>query len=224
MIAALTGLFAGSLHVFAGPDHLAAVAPLSVERGKDSWSVGLRWGLGHSVGVTALGAILLCLRGMVPLDWISSGAERLVGVVLIGIGLWGIRKALTNRVHVHAHTHDGHDHSHIHVHSRETSHERSANKPHAHTHTVFAVGLLHGLAGGSHIIGMLPALAFPTKLQALGYLLAYAGGTIIAMSSFSSLVGFVAGRCALGGPRAYRAVMFSCSAAAFLLGGYWLLA
>jgi hypothetical protein len=222
MISGLTGLFAGLLHVFSGPDHLAAVAPLSVEHGKRSWGVGFRWGLGHSVGVTLLGLALLWLRGVVPLDWISSGAERLVGVVLIGIGLWGGRKALTNRVHAHAHSHDGHDHCHIHVHGPETSHRQSEPRAHAHRHTVFAVGLLHGLAGGSHILGMLPALAFPSRLQAVAYLVCYGVGTIFAMSSFSTLIGFVAGRCALGGAQAYRALMLSCSAVAVLLGGYWL--
>ncbi len=223
MIPPVTGLLPGLLHVFSGPDHLAAVAPLSVEHGSKSWRVGLRWGLGHSAGVTLLGLVLLGARDMLPLEWISSGAERLVGVILIGIGLWGVRKALTNRVHVHTHLHDGHDHSHIHLHSRETSHPRTTRSAHAHTHAVFVVGLLHGLAGGSHILGMLPALAFPTRLEAAAYLGSYAFGTIFAMSSFSTLVGFMAGKCALGGLKAYRALMFSCSAAAVILGGYWLL-
>lgn len=213
---------AGALHVLSGPDHLAAVAPLAAQDRKRSWVTGLRWGLGHTSGVIVVGILSLLLREILPIELLSSWAERLVGIVLIGIGIWGVRKAMTTHVHAHEHTHDGNTHVHIHVHDHKTAHAHGEKKPHRHTHTAFAVGTLHGLAGSSHFLGVLPALAFPTKTQALIYLATYGMGTVIAMISFSSVVGLFARGFALKGARAYQTVMYACSIAAMAVGVYWL--
>lgn len=224
MIATLTGFLAGFMHVLSGPDHLAAVAPLSVDHGKEgTWRVGLRWGLGHATGVILLGVLLLALREILPLEAFSHWAERLVGVMVIGIGLWGVRKALTKQVHVHVHAHGAREHAHVHVHDTHTGHDPAHGGGHFHTHAVFAVGVLHGLAGGAHILGLLPVLVFSNRWLTASYLLSYALGTIFAMASFSSLVGMLAKRCSLRGSSAYRFLMLGCSAVAVLLGGYWLL-
>jgi hypothetical protein len=216
---------AGILHVFSGPDHLAAVAPLTVEKGERGWYTGLRWGLGHSSGVLLIGFLSVLLREFFPVGLVSSGAERLVGVVLIAIGFWGMQRALTRHLHVHEHAHGGLRHVHIHSHGRETSHRGAVDleKAHSHTHAAFAVGTLHGLAGSSHFVGVLPALAFATRLQALGYLVAYGIGTIAAMTVFSSVVSWFGRSLELGGIRGYRVLLGSCSVAAMGVGGYWLL-
>lgn len=222
MISLCTGFVAGLLHVLSGPDHLAAVAPLAVAGPRRAWVSGLKWGMGHASGVVVVGLLSLLLREVLPLDLISSWSERLVGVVLIGIGLWGLRRACTQRLHLHEHWHDGHTHVHVHVHSAQAVHGHAADGAHAHTHTAFAIGTLHGLAGSSHFLGVLPALAFPSTTEAVCYLAAYGAGTIGAMSTFSSLVGLVASRFRTGGVRAYRSLMCACSVAAVILGGYWL--
>jgi hypothetical protein len=49
MMALLTGLFAGALHVLAGPDHLVALAPIAADKPRRALSLGLRWGLGHGL-------------------------------------------------------------------------------------------------------------------------------------------------------------------------------
>ncbi|HYE33307.1 MAG TPA: nickel transporter, partial [Methylomirabilota bacterium] len=134
--------------------------------------------MGHSVGVLALGALSLVFREVIPIDLISSWSERIVGVVLIAIGFWGLRKAFQNRVHSHAHTHDGSTHVHIHVHDKQSSHSHGEGAPHKHDHAAFAIGVLHGSAGGAHFLGVLPALAFPTLLQATAYVASYAVGTV----------------------------------------------
>lgn len=223
MIAILSGLIAGTLHVFSGPDHLAAIAPLSAEQRWRAWVVGMRWGVGHASGVVLVGVISLVFRGVLPIELFSSWAEKMVGVVLVGLGLWGFRKALTRRVHSHEHKHDGLRHIHFHVHEEASARQRHAEKSHAHAHTAFAIGILHGLAGSAHFLGVLPALAFPTLWQGGVYLASYGIGTILAMTSFSSAVGVLAGRCDHGGVRFYRACMFGCSAAAVIVGGIWLI-
>jgi len=218
MIAAITGVVAGVIHVWSGPDHLAAIAPLAVRRPGRSWLPGARWGLGHSAGVAVVGLLSLWLRDLLPVDLLSSWGERLVGVMLFAIGAWAWRKALT--VHAHEHEHNGDRHLHLHAHARHVEHEKVEAHAH-HTHAAFGIGLLHGLAGSSHFLGVLPILAFPTRIQALAYLLAFGLGTIASMAAFSWLMGSLAWRCAAGKTRIYRGLMISCAATAMVVGCFW---
>jgi hypothetical protein len=84
------------------------------------------------------------------------------------------------------------------------------------------VGTLHGAAGTSHLFGILPALALPTKLGAITYLAGYGAGNIIAMAIFSWLIGTATLRVGALGLRPYRAVLGSASAAAIVVGIVWL--
>jgi len=217
VIVLLTGFIAGLIHVLSGPDHLAAIAPLAAKAPKRAWGSGIRWGMGHASGVLFVGILSLCLRGILPIDLISSWSERLVGVMLIGIGLWGIRAAL--RIHVHEHSHDGEPHEHIHMHSPGKTHTPSH---HVHTHAAFGIGTLHGLAGSSHFLAILPSLAMPTKTQAIIYLAAYGVGTVLAMGIFALSMGQIAHRLT-DKVSAYRKLMWGCSTAALAVGGFWLL-
>jgi ABC-type nickel/cobalt efflux system permease component RcnA len=214
------GLLAGFLHVLAGPDHLAAVAPYAGAGRARAWRLGVRWGLGHASGVALVGLLSLLLREVLPLDALSAWSERAVGVVLIGIGLWGLHAALRKRLHTHAHDHDGEPHAHVHFHTPGIAHEDA--RAHRHGHAALAVGTLHGLAGSSHLLGILPALALPTRAAAVLYLLAFGMGTIAAMASFSSFIGLLGARAAVRGPSLYRSFLGLCSAAAIAVGGFWL--
>jgi len=219
LAAAASGLVAGALHVGFGPDHVAAVAPLAATRHGHAWQAGLRWGLGHCAGVGLVGLLSLWLRELVPVDLVSAWGERCVGVVLIGIGLWGLRLALRAHVHTHRHRHDGTEHVHIHVHARRHAHPRT----HGHLHAAFGIGTLHGLAGSSHFLGVLPALAFPQTAQAVSYLAAYGAATVASMTVLAAGVGRLAAHVDLGGGRGYRNLLATCSAGAVLVGCVWLL-
>jgi uncharacterized membrane protein YfcA len=167
-----------------------------------------------------VGLLSLWLRDLIPLDLVSTWGERLVGVMLVAIGLWALRKSL--RVHAHEHEHDGDKHIHLHAHALHLAHDHHGAHQH-HTHAAFGIGILHGLAGSSHFLGVLPILAFPTKLQAASYLAAFAAGTIASMAVFSWTMGKVADRCAGGGARFYRGLMRVCAASAMVVGCFWLL-
>ncbi|MBC8001756.1 MAG: sulfite exporter TauE/SafE family protein [Opitutaceae bacterium] len=221
MISVLTGLMAGTFHVLSGPDHLAAVAPLAIRGHRRAWITGLRWGLGHSTGVILVGLLSLLLRDLISIDLISGWSERLVGLLLIGIGFWGLRKTFSSQLHAHEHIHGDEQHLHLHLHAPGEKHNVLA---HQHTHAAFGIGALHGLAGSSHFLGVLPALAFHDTLEAVSYLVSYGFGTILAMTSFSSIIGLVAARLEIGGVNAYRGMMLACSIAALATGGYWLVA
>jgi hypothetical protein len=226
MIAILTGLLMGMLHVWSGPDHLVAIAPLAVRRPRRSWVPGLRWGIGHSTGVAIIGLLLLWLRGFISTEavssysnQISSWGERIVGIMLIAIGAWALRKAF--RIHAHEHHHDhGDHHIHLHSHSPHVPHEQASAHQH-HTHAALGIGILHGLAGSSHFFGVLPMLAFPTAGQRVGYLAGFAVGTIFAMATFSSVMGALASRFAASSAKWYRGLLCACASAAMLVGCFW---
>jgi hypothetical protein len=223
LTAALAGALAGLVHVLSGPDHLAAIAPIASDRRRTPWAAGALWGLGHSSGVLLVGLLALWLREWLPLDALSSWSERAVGVVLIGIGLWGLHRALGLHVHTHPHSHGQVRHEHAHVHGVAiTCDAPHAAVGHAHTHAAFFVGVLHGLAGSSHLIGVLPALALPGLLASAGYLGGYGGGTVAGMTLFAGGMGWLAARARTGHVDAPRWLLSACSACALLVGAAWL--
>jgi sulfite exporter TauE/SafE len=221
-IVATSGLIAGSLHVLSGPDHLAAVAPLAADSRRSVWRSGFQWGIGHTGGVVLVGLAILVLRDLLPLERLSSASERIVGVALIGVGLWGIRRAMRTHLHLHAHDHGGHVHTHVHVHGADRGHAPASTSRHDHVHASFLFGVLHGLAGSSHFFGVLPALALPTQVESVTYLAAYGLGTVTAMTAFSSVVGMVGHHARSRAGDVYRALLYACSVAAVLVGGWWL--
>jgi ABC-type nickel/cobalt efflux system permease component RcnA len=230
MLAALSGLVAGLLHVLAGPDHLAAVAPLAVRGHRRAWFAGVRWGIGHSAGVVLIGVLAIMFRSAIPVAGVSSLSERLVGVLLIAMGFWTVRQALRVEVHEHEHSHDGSRHGHVHFHGPGHSHPMTDGPAsvdshgHGHGHAALGIGILHGLAGSSHFLGVLPSLGFTRLADSIAYLAAFGVGTVLAMAGFSALLGRLAERWAGRARRGYRGLLWACSAVAFGVGGWWLLA
>ena len=192
MTTALAGVLAGMVHVLSGPDHLAAIAPYAVADRARSWSTGVRWGLGHSAAVLGVGLLVLVGRRALPVEALSAHSELAVGLVLLAIGVSGIRSALRHR------------------------------PGHVHGRAPFAVGTLHGLAGSSHLLGILPALALASDAVAGAYLLSFGMGSIVAMGAFAAIVGWVAGRGIIGGAGAQRALLALCSVAAAAIGCFWI--
>ncbi|MCZ6817698.1 MAG: sulfite exporter TauE/SafE family protein [Planctomycetota bacterium] len=215
----ITGFVAGAGHVLSGPDHLAAVAPMAVDRRKNTWRVGLLWGVGHSGGVWILALAALALREALPIDLLSAWGERLVGFVLIGIGLIGLRRLFRTHIHTHVHEHDGVRHAHIHVHADNPQKQHPV--AHKHSHKAFGIGMLHGLAGTAHLLGVLPALLLPTRLAAFLYVVSFGIGSIVAMTVFSWIVGLITRRMEGVGNRTYRALLGSSCAATVFVGIYW---
>ena len=84
------------------------------------------------------------------------------------------------------------------------------------------MGTLHGLAGSSHFLGVLPALAMPTQHEAYAYLCAFGVGTVFAMIAFAAVIGMMSRGFAGKGVRAYQGLMYACSLAALGVGTYWL--
>ncbi len=216
MLALGTGLIAGSLHVISGPDHLAALAPIALSDRTRAMRVGATWGLGHGLGVCALGGLGLALRQVVDVEIMSQWSELVVGLTLIGIGTWALHRSTRMEVHAHSHTHDGHAHVHLHVHVDEPDH--GADQAHSvHSHAALGVGFLHGAAGTGHLFGVVPALALPAPDAAV-YILAYLVSAVGSMALFGGLLGQFAARSTTGW---MRRLVWASGLAAILIGLVW---
>jgi hypothetical protein len=211
LVAGSTGLLAGLVHALSGPDHLSAVAPLVVGQRCRGWMAGLFWGIGHSLGVWIVGLLALALRGLLPVERLSSWSERLVGAVLIAVGLWGLRRVWLSR-HPAIHPENGQEHGH--------AHEVQPSRP---PKAALWIGSLHGLAGSSHILGIFPALALPSIAASVSYVAGFGLGAVVAMVAFSSALGLVAVRITSRGSFGYQALLGAFSAASIVVGGYWLI-
>lgn len=192
IVAAFTGLVAGMVHVLSGPDHLVAVLPFAVDRPARALRVGLFWGLGHGLGVLVLGLVFLAAQAYFDLDAISQAAEVLVGLLLIGVGLWALRRSRKLVLHTHAHDHDGDGHAHPHVHLDDPTVDDATHPSqgrHAkHSHSTLGFGFIHGVAGMGHLVGAGPLVAL-SGAAAGAYLVAYLAGGVVAMTAFAALAG-----------------------------------
>jgi ABC-type nickel/cobalt efflux system permease component RcnA len=219
MLSALTGLLLGAWHVVSGPDHLAAVtplvlgpdhahgphAPLSKDRGHAR--VGLAWGLGHASGVWLVGLVLLAFGSLIPLELVGVWSERIVGVAIVAVGIWGLWRVRTNWASDESH--DDHDHAQSHHHHAGAG-SRSA----------LGIGLIHGVAGSSHLYGLLPALALAAS-ERVSYLIGFGIGSIVAMGLFAGLLGLVVGRLPGSKATVRRWTLLVASVAAVIIGTAW---
>jgi len=183
--AGVGGTFAGSLHAVTGPDHLAALLPLCI--GRRWWSAsrtGAYWGLGHGIGAALVGALAFSIRGALNINLFSTYMEALVGLSIIIIGLNGIQEAREWDT-----TQQGQAGE-----AMGAPRVDSPNMIHAHEDaksvaSTLATGVLHGCSGSGHLLGVMPALAMPSWACATAYLVAFGGGTMVAMSLFTALAG-----------------------------------
>lgn len=210
MIAALfAGLAVGLIHVISGPDHLSAIAPIASLERRRVWAVGLRWGLGHSLGVVIVGLVAALLAHMALVDPLSNTSERLVGIMLLAIGAWGFWRLSRTSAIAAPHDHgDGQSHTHA--------------RPDSRRFAPYAIGILHGCAGGSHLVGILLALAFPTLAGVFAYLAGFVAGSVLAMCAFAAGIGWLS---AVGGvsPRFQRGLVVVSSLASIGVGIWWLI-
>ena len=199
MFAFFAGLAAGLLHVFSGPDHLAAVAPLAADR-RSPVSGEARPAVGHRPhrrrAADRDAAVVRCTSSCRSTP-ISAYSERIVGLSLIAsvAGASGARGAQVRGSVPHGHSHAG---------------------------ASFAMGTIHGLAGSSHLFGVLPALALrrargfdplPRRLRRRrdrrhDGVRGRHGPALDALGSNHH--------------RRYSGLLYASSAAALVIGGFWL--
>ena len=207
-----TALVLGAAHSFA-PDHLAAIGVFVSRRPhwRRALAIGARWAVGHSIVILVVGGALVMTGWRFP-SALAPWVERLVGVMLMALGIAALVRAL--RVHGHRHDHDGVAHWHLH------SHRRSAQHDHVH-HAALGMGMLHGLAGTGALVIALPLAVTESAPLALGFLLAFGVGTIVAMATFGLVAGWAVRGSGHRSPRLVRATASAAALTSVLVGAWW---
>lgn len=177
-------------------DHVVAISTI-VSRHKNvfrSAVVGAFWGMGHTVSLLVIGAIVLSLRITIP-EIVSNWLEFGVALMIIGLGVSALWRASrkNSEVHIHQHKHDGVSHTHVHFHEKENKHQPSSHV--AHSHVVsrlgwkpFLIGMVHGLAG-SGAVTLLVMTQISSSLLGFLYVLTFGFGSIAGMLLMSGLIG-----------------------------------
>jgi len=177
-------------------DHVVAISTI-VSQHKNvfrSAIVGALWGAGHTASLLVVGAIALLLRVAIP-ERVSGWLEFGVALMIIGLGISALWRALRKgtQIHVHEHSHDGLKHKHIHFHDHEKKHEPSATSRHSHAVSrvgfkPLLIGTMHGLAG-SGALTLLVLTQISSSWIALLYLAIFGIGSIAGMVLMSGLLG-----------------------------------
>ncbi len=236
VVALTTAFLLGLAHAIE-IDHMIAVTAFVSTRPKlrAAAGFGLRWGLGHSLAVFVAGGILVATGLRWPEGYDQLG-EALVGALLVAVGIWAMRRA--RKLHLHPPEEHG-DHAHLHAHTgaaREHTHGHHAHEvpahpptghhhhhaPHVEKHGITVVGLMHGLAGTSAVVALVPVTLMDRKLVGLGYLVAFGLGTIIAMTAYALVAAAAFRRASEGSLKWGQALGRSVGAGSVAVGLWWI--
>ncbi len=177
-------------------DHLAAVSTVLAERPsmRASGLVGFWWGVGHTLTLMLVGAVVLVSGVHIP-EPFALLAESGVGLLLVVLGGTLALKLFRERWHLHRHVHDGEPHVHLHSHHRR--------EDHAHPHWArqslrpLLIGMAHGVAGSAALM-----LVIVSNTSGIGQGLLY-----IAVFGFGSIAGMLVIGLTLSVPVIYSRVL-----------------
>jgi cytochrome c biogenesis protein CcdA len=152
------GLALGIRHA-TDPDHVVAVMAISsrTRRWLPAARLGAIWGLGHTLTLFVVGALIILFNLTVP-PRLGLALELAVAIALIAVGALNL-----------GHHHRGH--------TVAEAPQPTTPMPAARA---FGVGLVHGLAG-SAAVALLVLSLIHDPLVACGYLLVFGLGTMIGM-------------------------------------------
>lgn len=211
----LLGFGLGLTHAF-DADHIMAVTSLASR--EPGWRCTLRfcgaWAIGHGLTLLTVGLIVLVLGWHLP-EALFGTAERLVGVVLIALGLWLWADLWRRRVRLRAHRHGGVTHVHL-VEGQGRRHRRWAD------HGPVFVGVLHGLAGAAPLMALLPSVQAGSAWIGLAYLAVFSVGVLVSMAGFGVAFGSFQEWVARRGSGLMNGLRFVVGGLAVGLGGMWL--
>lgn len=159
----LSGLGLGLIHAF-DSDHLVAVSNLSIHRPslKKTLGYSLHWAIGHGLVLLLLGLYASLLGINVPI-LVSHWAELLVGLMLILLGCWTL----------------------VQLYQEHFSSLHKINK--LSNHTPLVVGIVHGTAGSATVFALIPAIQLSSPIITISYMLFFAIGVLLSMSTFAVL-------------------------------------
>lgn len=151
------GAGSGALHALTGPDHVLSLGPVALRYPRDSFRIGLHWGVGHAAGTLLLGLPALLLSRLIDLARLAQHGTRLAGLALM----------VTAALSLHS-----------------LSRARSATNALEKKSPLF-VGLVHGVTGAASLLLVLPVVATGSMASTLSFLFAFGAGSALAMAGLT---------------------------------------
>jgi hypothetical protein len=184
------------LHTLCGPDHLAALTPLTIRHSRGTASaLGALWGFGHSTGQLILGLVFVLLKerfhDFAPA--LSRWSGVVVGLTLVAIGLMGLYETYMEGEEGGG-SHGGEGEIPLALAGAEggsaaasASGGGKASGTAKGLAATYATGIVYGLQPDALFV-VIPALALPTKLAAVAYCSAFVVGTCAAMGGYTAAI------------------------------------
>lgn len=189
----LAALALGAVHAIE-VDHMVVVSVFAgfKPRFRAAAGYGARWGIGHGLVVMLVGTLLAWSGIRLP-DAATGWGQILVGISLVALGIWALRRTWQ----FHTHKPDTHDHSHGHLHAHSLNTGVHSGKSHNHSHRhdparhhqhlPTTLGALHGLAGSAPVLALIPITLLENLHQAIVYLLLFSVATTLSMTMYGLL-------------------------------------
>ena len=187
----------------------------------------LNWAVGHGAVVLSLSMLFIFSKIQLP-EMVSILAEKLIGLILICMGVWILTSIYRNRLTLKMHSHGDITHVHLsdpsenHGQSHSQSHEKSQNN-----HQPILVGITHGLAGSAPVLAIIPAtgsaMGEAGALVALTYVALFCIGVICSMLVFGLFFGQLQNWIAGFGQKLLHTSRIVIAAISIWFGLYWVL-
>ena len=184
-------------------DHVCAVATLTERTGsvRNAIPLGLIWGAGHTLALSAFGIAALMMGSIVPKDF-AGFLELAVGAMLIVLGVEVLLRMHREQIHFHTHVHNGgkvHFHAHSHALNpkstarNDSHHDIHAQPSHDHRHPrglkvrAFLIGIMHGMAGSAVLIALTLQNLQSAAIGAV-YIILFGAGSMLGMAVLSAAI------------------------------------
>ena len=209
VVALLVALLLGLRHA-TDPDHLTAVCTLVASDAREgvrrATRLGISWGAGHAIALTALGLPVVLLGSELPAA-VEGPAELAIGVLIVALAIRLFVRWRAGYFHAHEHRHGDVVHAHPHVHEHEPADDHPSDHEHSHPERLgrspaaaFGVGLVHGIGGSGGVAILLVSATAHGATAALA-LVVFALATAVSMALLST-----AFATALVRPRVWRRI------------------
>lgn len=142
----------GFIHAFES-DHVVSVSSIISEKNrvKALYSVFI-WSVGHCLVLFVAVSFLIFfpVDSLSYIKSISFGFEAIVGLCLLILAFYLIKKSMN--AHFHSHDHGDGKEPHLHTHCHVMGND------HRHYHNSFGLGIVHGLAGSASFVAIISSM------------------------------------------------------------------